>query len=99
MVQWLRLCTSTAGGVGSNPGRGTKIPHTEHSEAKKKKRLNEDIGVGPDSVGLLSSSEETPERSLSALTGRHHVSTPRRDGGSLQAQRRGLRMKPTLLAP
>ena len=26
-VQWLRLCTSTTGGVGSIPSRGTKIPH------------------------------------------------------------------------
>ena len=26
-VQWLRLCASTAGGAGSIPGRGTKIPH------------------------------------------------------------------------
>ena len=26
-VQWLRLCASTAGGMGSIPGRGTKIPH------------------------------------------------------------------------
>ena len=26
VVQWLRLCTSTAGGMGSIPGWGTKIP-------------------------------------------------------------------------
>ena len=26
MVQWLRLCASTAGGTGSIPGQGTKIP-------------------------------------------------------------------------
>ena len=26
-VQWLRLCTSTAGGSGSIPGWGTRIPH------------------------------------------------------------------------
>ena len=26
LVQWLRLRTSTAGGTGSIPGRGTKIP-------------------------------------------------------------------------
>ena len=25
-VQWLRLCTSSEGGTGSIPGRGTKIP-------------------------------------------------------------------------
>ena len=27
VVQWLRLLASTAGSVGSIPGRGTKIPH------------------------------------------------------------------------
>ena len=27
-VQWLRLCTSTAGGTGSNPGQRTKISHS-----------------------------------------------------------------------
>ena len=26
-VQWLRLCTPNAGGMGSIPGQGTKIPH------------------------------------------------------------------------
>ena len=26
-VQWLRVCTSTAGGTGSIPGRGIRIPH------------------------------------------------------------------------
>ena len=27
VVQWLGLCPSTAGGTGSIPGQGTKIPH------------------------------------------------------------------------
>ena len=27
VVQWLRLCSASAGGVGLVPGRGTKIPH------------------------------------------------------------------------
>ena len=27
VVRWLRLCVSTAGGTGSVPGQGTKIPH------------------------------------------------------------------------
>ena len=26
-VQWFRICTSTAGGMGSIPGQGTKIPN------------------------------------------------------------------------
>ena len=37
-VQWLRLRTSAAGGAGSIPGRGTKIPHaTQHGQKKRKK--------------------------------------------------------------
>ena len=35
-VQWLRLCTSTAGGMGSIPAQGTKIPHAvQHSQINK----------------------------------------------------------------
>ena len=26
-VQWLRLCASNAGGTGSIPSQGTKVPH------------------------------------------------------------------------
>ena len=38
VVQWLRLHTSTAGGVGSIPGWGTKIPHAMGRSQKKKKK-------------------------------------------------------------
>ena len=39
VVQWLRLHASTAGGGGSIPGQGTKIPHAlGHGQKKKKKR-------------------------------------------------------------
>ena len=37
-VQWLRLCASTAGGMGSIPGQGTKIPHAVWCSQKKKLR-------------------------------------------------------------
>ena len=37
MVQWLRLSTSYAGGVGSIPGQGTKIPYAAQCGKKKKK--------------------------------------------------------------
>ena len=40
MVQWLRLCTSTAGGMGSIPGQGTKTPHAVQKDQKKKKAGN-----------------------------------------------------------
>ena len=35
-VQWLRLCTSTAGGMGSVPDRGAKIPHAAWGGQKHK---------------------------------------------------------------
>ena len=36
-VQWLGLCTSTAGGMGLIPGWGNKIlPATWHGQEKKK---------------------------------------------------------------
>ena len=38
-VQWLRLHAPNAGGTGSNPGRGTKIPHAAWCGQKKKKTL------------------------------------------------------------
>ena len=39
VVQWLRLHTSSAVGLGSIPGQGTKILHiTRHSQKKKKKK-------------------------------------------------------------
>ena len=37
-VQWLRLCASTAGGVGSILGRGTKIPHAVWPKKKAKSK-------------------------------------------------------------
>ena len=40
-VQWLRLCASNAGGAGSIPGQGTKIPH---AAAWPKKQTNKNKG-------------------------------------------------------
>ena len=37
VVQWLRLHTSSAGGVGLIPGQRTKIPHGCGNQKKKKK--------------------------------------------------------------
>ena len=43
MVQWLGLCASAAGGMGSIPGWGTKIPHAaRHSQEKKQEFLDGD---------------------------------------------------------
>ena len=36
VVQWLRPRASTAGGAGSIPGRGTKIPHASRHGQKRK---------------------------------------------------------------
>ena len=43
VVQWLGLYTSTAKGVGSIPGWGTKIPCAVGSQKKKKERKEESI--------------------------------------------------------
>ena len=47
LVQWLRLCASSVGGPGSNPGQGTKISHAaQHSQKiKKKKKKSMDSGA------------------------------------------------------
>ena len=38
--QWLRLCASIAGGTGSIPAQGNKIPHAmRHSKRKKEKKI------------------------------------------------------------
>ena len=38
-VQWLRLHASTAGGMGSIPGQGTKIPQAAALQPKEKKKI------------------------------------------------------------
>ena len=40
VVQWLRLCASTAEGVGSIPSGGTKIPHASQHGQRKKNTTN-----------------------------------------------------------
>ena len=42
VVQWLRLCAANAGGAGSIPGQGIKIPDAEQLDQKIKKYNNED---------------------------------------------------------
>ena len=45
MVQWLELRDSTAGGPGSIPGWGTKIPHA--LQQKKKKTMKKPTITAP----------------------------------------------------
>ena len=54
-VQWLRLCSSTAEGVGMIPGQGTKVPHAvqhgqkEREKEKKKKKeatISDSVDLG-----------------------------------------------------
>ena len=42
VVQWVRPRASTAGGAGSIPGRGMKIPHAAH-RGQKKNKTNEHV--------------------------------------------------------
>ena len=46
VVQWLRICASTAGGMGLIPDLGSKIPHAlQCSQKKKKDMVNSIIGI------------------------------------------------------
>ena len=45
MVQWLRLCASTAGGKGSMPGQGAKIPHAMQRGQKQPQKTKEKKNV------------------------------------------------------
>ena len=40
VIQWLRLCSSNAGGAGLILSQGTKIPHAEWWSQKKKKKAS-----------------------------------------------------------
>ena len=42
MIQWLGLHAFTAGGMGSIPGPGTKVPHAAWQGQKKKEREREE---------------------------------------------------------
>ena len=46
-IQWLRLHTSTSGGMGLIPGWGTKIPHPTCNTVKKikKNKMYKDIDI------------------------------------------------------
>ena len=45
-VQWLGLCNSDAGGAGSIPGWGTKIPQAAYSQKKKNQPTNQHLKLG-----------------------------------------------------
>ena len=49
VVQWLRLCASTAGVTGSIPGQGNKIPPCHSTKKKKKKKTRKYILWGSNS--------------------------------------------------
>ena len=44
-VQWLGLCTSIAGCMGSIPGQGTKIPQASPCGQKRKIKTREDLNA------------------------------------------------------
>ena len=52
-VQWLRLRASTAGGTGSIPGWGAKIPHTTWHGQKIKKIKKKKNATGLDVIGCF----------------------------------------------
>ena len=69
-VQWLRLCTSNAGGAGSIPGWGNKIPHAAwHGQKILKKK--ESLTFYPRETG--SRSLPLPNLLLQLIDKFHHV--------------------------
>ena len=52
-VQWLGLRAFTAGGTGSIPGQGTKIPHAMVRPKKKKKKIEERETDAESSKGIF----------------------------------------------
>ena len=47
VAQWLRLHTSTTGGMGSIPGQGTKISHATQPKKKERKKEKEQANRNP----------------------------------------------------
>ena len=45
VVQWLRLCASYAGGLGSVPGQGTKISHAVWYRQKINKKPKNPVNL------------------------------------------------------
>ena len=60
VVQWLRYCASNAGGAGSIPDQGTKIPRAlgqlnSHTTTETERRNSESLHCNDVSVDILSS--------------------------------------------
>ena len=68
-VQWLGLHASTAGGVGSIPGQGTKIPHASQCGQKKKKKKYIYIYIYTHIQKLLPWALAIPNRTVSGSSG------------------------------
>ena len=72
VAQWLRLCTSSAGGRGSILGQGTKIPHASHAPPPKKRKKAERRD-GLDKGDAASCQEGNPMFSCLSLSSRPHA--------------------------
>ena len=54
VVQWVRLCTSTAGGTSSIPGQGTEIPHAAWWPKQTNKETKMLIHTNKSAYGITS---------------------------------------------
>ena len=66
MVQWLRLCASTAAGAGSVPGQETMMSLPNNKKLKKKKFSAGDFSLSLTPI-LISSSPLSPQRRKAGL--------------------------------
>ena len=76
LAYWLKLCAANAGGTGSIPGQGTKIPHAlqcsqKIEKKKRKKETNAMEEVTWIKTGAVSTFLSLP--TLAALPGDLHV--------------------------
>ena len=90
VVRWLRLCAATAGGKGSIPGQGTKIPHPACCSQQQQKRCGQHSQVfqptaGPQQLTPSTSVNGTQAQVPKAQLTKEQSQTP--NGGPSTEQR------------
>ena len=74
-VQWLGLQASTAGGTGSIPGHGTKIPHAAQHNWKKKIEKRKKRNVQNRQISRYGKISDCLEQGEGGIGGRWGVNT------------------------
>ena len=101
MVQWLRLRTSTAGGVGSIPGQGTKIPRAMRHGQKNFFKKTSNAAQHPTMHWTVPTTGNYLIPNVSSAKAKKNLIEPvvLRGLGSLECQHSGGRLSHMLLFP